>query len=152
MVRKAMFFMVASFVVIGLMAVNLHASSESDAKALVEKAAAFYKANGKDKAFAEFSNKGGQFIKGDLYIFVVDMKGLTLAHGGNPKLVGKDMSELKDADGKYFMKDIIKTAKEKGNGWVDYKWANPSTKKVDNKSTYVQKVDNNVFGCGIYKK
>lgn len=152
MFKRMMVLTVAVFIILGLVAGNLYASTEAEAKALVEKAAVFYKEKGKDKAFAEFSNPKGQFSKGDLYIFVVDMKGMTLAHGGNPKLVGKDMSELKDADGKFFMKEIIKTAKEKGSGWVDYKWANPTTKKVDPKTTYVKKVDDYAFGCGVYKK
>lgn len=150
--RRVMLVLVAGLFLFGLVATDLYASSQADAKALIEKGVSFYKANGKDKAFAEFSNPKGQFTKGDLYIFVVDTKGLVYAHGGNAKLVGKDMSELKDADGKFFMKDIVKTGVEKGTGWVDYKWANPVTKKVDAKTTYVEKVDGYVFGCGVYKK
>ena len=150
--RKVLWVMVACCFLLGLAVSNTYAASQAEAKALIEKGVAFYKANGKDKAFAEFSNPKGQFTKGDLYIFVIDTKGMTMAHGGNAKLVGKDMSELKDADGKFFMKEIIKTANEKGKGWVDYKWTNPVTKKVDDKTTYVEKVDGYVFGCGIYKK
>ena len=125
--------------------------SANEAKTMVEKAAALIKSDGKDKAFAEFTNKKGKFIDRDLYIFVVDFSGLTLAHGGNEKLVGKDMSELKDADGKFFIKEFIELAKTKGTGWVDYKWANPVTNKIEPKSTYIQKVDNYFLGCGIYK-
>lgn len=152
MIKKVIYLVIAGIIVCGLAAGNLYASSEAEAKALVEKATSFYKANGKDKAFAEFSDPKGQFTKGELYIFVVDMKGLTVAHGGNARLVGKEMIELKDADGKFFMKEIVQTAKEKGSGWVDYKWANPTTKKVDAKTTYVQKVDDYAFGCGVYKR
>ncbi len=150
--RKVLWVMVACCFFLGLAMSGAYAAGQADAKALIQKGAAFYKANGKDKAFAEFSDPKGQFTKGDLYIFVVDSKGKVFAHGGNAKLVGKDMSELKDADGKFFMKEIIKTANEKGSGWVDYKWTNPVTKKVDDKTTYVEKVDGYVFGCGIYKK
>ena len=125
--------------------------SANEAKTMVEKAAAFIKSDGKDKAFAEFTNKKGKFIDRDLYIFVVDFNGLTLAHGGNEKLVGKDMSELKDADGKFFIKEFIQLAKTKGTGWVDYKWANPVTNKIEPKSTYIQKVESYFLGCGIYK-
>ncbi len=39
----------------------------------------------------------------------------------------------------------------KGSGWIDYKWPNPVTKAVEQKSTYVEKVDDVVVGCGIYK-
>jgi cytochrome c len=122
-----------------------------EAKALMDKAVAYVKANGKDKAFAEFTNQKGKFIDRDLYIFVVDFKGITLAHGGSEKLVGKDMLELKDADGKYFIKEFIELAKTKGSGWVDYKWANPVSKKIEDKSTYVVKLDDCFLGCGIYK-
>jgi signal transduction histidine kinase len=127
------------------------AGTAAEAKAMVEKGAAFVKANGKDKAFKEFT-EGTQFKKDDLYVFVIDMKGMTLAHGGNPKLVGKDMSGLKDADGKLFIKDMIDGATAKGSGWSDYKWTNPVTKKIDPKSTYFQKVDDVILGCGIYKQ
>lgn len=150
--RKLLWVVIACFFVFGLAISDSYAAGQADAKALIEKGVAFYKANGKDKAFAEFSNPKGQFTKGDLYIFVVDTKGIVFAHGGNAKLVGKDMSELKDADGKFFMKDIIKLANEKGKGWVDYKWTNPVTKKVEAKTTYVEKADGYVFGCGVYKK
>jgi len=123
----------------------------NEAKALMNKAVAFVKANGKEKAFAEFSNLQGKFIDRDLYIFVVDFKGLTLAHGGNVKLVGKDMYGLKDADGNFFIQKFIEVAKTKGSGWVDYKWVNPVSKKIEDKSTYIQKVDDYFLGCGIYK-
>jgi signal transduction histidine kinase len=118
---------------------------------LVEKGVAYIKANGKEKAFAEFTDTKGKFIDRDLYIFVVDFKGLTLAHGGNPKLVGKDMSELKDSDGKFFIKAFIELAKTKGSGWVDYKWQNPVTKNIEPKSTYIQRYEDYFLGCGIYK-
>jgi len=131
---------------------NLYAAGTADeAKVMVGKAAAFLKSSGKDKAFKEFT-EGTQFKKDDLYVFVIDMKGITLAHGGNPKLVGKDMSGLKDADGKLFIKDMIDGATAKGSGWSDYKWTNPVTKKIDPKSTYFQKVDDVILGCGIYKQ
>ena len=129
----------------------LAGGTANEAKVLVEKAAAYVKAEGKEKAFAEFSNPSGKFVDRDLYIFTVDFNGLTLAHGGNAKLVGKNMLELKDADGEFFIKKFIELAKTKGTGWVDYKWVNPVTKKIEPKSTYIQKGDEYFFGCRIYK-
>ena len=123
----------------------------NEAKVLVEKGVAYIQANGKGKAFAEFTDIKGKFIDRDLYIFVVDFTGLTLAHGGNPKLVGKDMSELRDSDGKFFIKAFIELAKSKGSGWVDYKWQNPVTKKIEPKSTFIQRCEDYFLGCGIYK-
>ncbi|RZI44625.1 histidine kinase [Herbaspirillum sp. HC18] len=122
-----------------------------EATALAKKAIAFIKANGKEKAYAEFTNPNGQFKDRDLYIFVVDFNGKTLAHGANPKLVDKNMIELKDADGKLFVKEFIDVAKAKGKGWVDYKWPNPVTKAIEAKSSYVEKVDDVLIACGIYK-
>lgn len=125
--------------------------SAEEAKALVKKAVAYYKANGKEKALAEFSNGKGQFIDRDLYIFAVDQTGKNVASGAQPKIIGKLIIDLKDPDGKHFVRDFIKVANEKGYGWVDYKWPNPVTTVVENKSTYVEKVDDIVIGCGIYK-
>ena len=126
--------------------------SADEATALVRKAVAFLKANGKEKAFAEFSNPSGQFKDRDLYIFAQDMKGKMLAHGGNDKLIGKDLLELKDADGKTFVKNLIEVASSKGKGWVDYKRTNPATKVIESKSSYGEKYEDILVGCGIYKK
>lgn len=122
-----------------------------EAVALTKKAAAYIKANGKDKAYAEFNNPSGQFKDRDMYIFVVDFNGKTLAHGANPKLVEKNTIELKDADGKLFVKEFIDVAKNKGHGWVDYKWPNPVTKAIEAKTSYIEKVDDTLVACGIYK-
>jgi len=128
-----------------------YAGNADEAKAMVEKAAAFLKSNGKEKAFAAFADKNGQFIKGELYIFAIDFDGKVFAHGGNPQLVGKNMSGLKDSTDKFFIKEMIEGAKSKGSGWSDYKWANPTTKKIVDKTTYFMKVDDIILGCGIYK-
>ena len=124
-----------------------------EAVALVDKAIAYYKANGKDKAFAEFNNKTGQFVNKDLYVFVIDWNGTILAHGANEKLINQPTGDLKDADGKYFMRDMVKVAQTKGTGWVDYKWTNPVTKRIEQKSSFVKRIGNEnlLIGCGIYK-
>lgn len=126
-------------------------ATADEAVVLVKKAVAFYQAEGKDKAFAAFQDPKGEFQVKDLYIFVQDVKGGMLAHGKNPGLVGKDLSGLKDADGKLFVQEMMKIAVGPGSGWVDYKWANPATKKIQDKSSYVESVDGLFFGAGIYK-
>lgn len=122
-----------------------------EATTLVKKAAAYLNAQGKDKALAEVADPKGQFVMKDLYVFINDLNGVTLAHGGNAKLVGKNVMDLKDADGKAFIKEMYDVAKTKGKGWVDYKWVNPVTKTIEAKSTYVEKVGDVLIGCGIYK-
>ncbi len=124
-----------------------------EAVALVKKAAAYLKANGKEKAFAEFSNPTGKFVSKDLYVFVYGLNdGVNLAHGNNAKLIGKNLIDLKDANGVYIVKEFLKTANSKtGTGWVDYQWPNPVTKAMEAKSTYVEKAGDVMIGCGIYK-
>jgi cytochrome c len=129
------------------------ASTLDDAKAMVDKAEAYMKANGKDKAIAEFNNPKGQFVKGDLYIIVQDYDGVMLANGGNPKLVGQNHLGLKDSSGKAFVKEMIEVSKTKGSGTVEYNWTNPVTKKIQPKITYLKKMEAGNFyvGCGFFK-
>lgn len=122
-----------------------------EAVALVKKAEAYLKANGKEKAFTAFSDQKGEFIDRDLYIYAANMSGVALAHGANARIVGKSMLELKDADGKFFVKNLIEIANTKGSGWVDYKWPNPVTKVIEQKSTYLEKVGDVMILCGVYK-
>jgi signal transduction histidine kinase len=123
----------------------------AEAEAMVKKAVAYIKANGKDKAFAEFSNPKGKFIDRDLYIFVNDLNGVSLAHGFNPKMIGKSLIDMKDADGKPYVRERIEMIKAKGKGWQDYKFTNPLTKRIENKTTYNERVDDYIVSCGAYK-
>ncbi len=127
------------------------AGTPEQAEAMVKKAIAFYKANGKEKTFTEVNNPKGQFVKDDLYIFVYDMNGKVVAHGFQQKMIGMDLLTLKDPDGKLFVKERIDIAKTKGKGWQDYRFTNPATKKIDQKTAYIEKVDDFIFGCGAYK-
>lgn len=125
--------------------------SAEEATALVRRAADYLKANGPKKAYAAFNDQAGQFKDRDLYVFVIDFSGKVLAHGANPKLIDKDLLNLKDADDKLFIRTMIDVAKTKGQGWVDYKWPNPVSKAIEPKSTYVEKLDDVFIGCGVYK-
>ncbi|MBJ7313957.1 cache domain-containing protein [Rugamonas sp. CCM 8940] len=126
--------------------------SADEAVAMVKKAAALIKSDGKDKAFAAFSDTGNTtFHDRDLYIYVYDLNGVALAHGNNPKMVGKPLIGLKDNEGKAMIKEMIDLAKAKGKGWVEFKWPNPVTKAVEAKAGYVEKVDDMLVGSGIYK-
>ena len=128
------------FVVVGL----AHAQNRSpaeEAKAMLDKAVAFYKANGPEKALATFNDPKGPFVKGDLYIFAVDLNGKILAHGVKAGLIGKSSKEIRDADEKNFIEEMVAVAKSKGAGTVNYKWENPGSLVVEKKSSYIEKVD-----------
>jgi cytochrome c len=134
-----------------ILAEEAHGTAEQ-AKAMIEKADQFLKAHGKEAAYAAFTGKTNGFAEGDIYIFVVDYEGMTLAHGGNAKLVGKNMFNLRDSDGKTFIQEMVGKA-QKGGGWVDYKWVNPQSKKIELKTTLVKAIEGQkaFLGCGIYK-
>ena len=123
---------------------------KSDALRWVEKARNFYKSSGKRISFAEFTNPRGPFVEDQMYVFVLSGKGTMLAHGVNEKWVGEDFMDLKDAEGKFFIKEIVETANSKGNGWVDYKWFEPSTRKMLPKNVYFEKIDEVIICSGIY--
>ncbi|MES2017652.1 MAG: cache domain-containing protein [Pseudomonadota bacterium] len=126
-------------------------ATPAEATAMVKKAIEFIKANGKEKAYAAINDPKGQFRDRDLYVFVYDMYGVTQAHGANPKMLGKNLMELKDADGVYIIKAFLDVGKTKGKGWVDYKWPNPVSKDIESKSTYIEKYDDVLVGAGVYK-
>jgi cytochrome c len=128
------------------------ATAGDEAKAMVDKAVAFLKANGKDKGFAEINKPDGQFVKGDVYINIFSLTGTMLANGANAKLIGTNGSKLKDPDGKMFMKEIIDRAAGEGKGWVEYKWTNPKTKKIEPKIAYFEKYNDMIVSAGTYKK
>ena len=69
-------------------------ASKDEAVAMVKKGVGFAKANGRDKAYAEITNKAGQFIDRDLYLVVYGLDGTVRAHGANEKLVGKNLIDL----------------------------------------------------------
>ncbi len=123
-----------------------------EAEAMVKKAVAYIKTNGKEKGLAEINKPKGQFVDRDLYVFVIDTGGKSLANPSNPKMVGKDMSQLKDADGKYINKERIEIALKHGKGWDDYKWVNPVSKKIALKSAYFKRLGELIVACGIYKE
>jgi signal transduction histidine kinase len=74
--------------------------TKDEATAMVKKAVALIKANGAEKAYAEFSNPKGPFVDRDLYVVVYDMTGKCLAHGANAKMIGRDLIDNKDVDGR----------------------------------------------------
>ncbi len=153
--RKVIRFFVLTAVLTALMAAFASggfADDKDKAVALVKKAVAYYKANGMEKALDEFNNPSGQFVDGEFYVFGYDLKGNMLVNPVNPTLLGQNVMNVPDVDGKLFRKEIIEAAVAKGSGWVDYKIKNPRTKVVEAKTSYFEKVDDLVLGCGIYKK
>lgn len=126
-------------------------STAGEASALVKKTIAHLKKHGKDKTLRAASHPSATFVDRDLYVSVYDLDGKVLAHGSNPKLVGVNVAMLRDANDKYFIKDILAKAAGAGSGWVDYKWVDPVTKTLRDKSVYVEKADDLIVAAGYYR-
>ena len=126
-------------------------ATAAEATAMVKKGVAFIKASGKDKGYAEISTKGGQFSDRDLYLTVYGLDGTVRAHGANEKMIGKNLIDLKDVDGKAFVKERTELAATKPSFWQDYKFTNPVSKKIEPKSMYCEKLDDAIVCGGIYK-
>jgi cytochrome c len=149
---KHIFHCIAAAALVGLSgAAHATNATPAEATAMVKKAVAYTKANGKEKAYAEISNKAGQFNDRDLYVTVYGMDGVVHAHGANEKMIGKNLIELKDVDGKAFVQERVDLAKAKGTFWQDYKFTNPVTKKIEPKSMYCEKLDDVIVCGGVYK-
>ena len=122
-----------------------------EAEAMVKKGVAYIKANPRDKAMADITNKTGQFVDRELYLTVYTMDGTALAHGANEKFVGKNMIDLRDGNGKEHIKERMDLAKTKPSFWHDFTFVNPVTKKIEPKSMYCERANELVVCGGIYK-
>jgi signal transduction histidine kinase len=126
------------------------APNEKDAIALAEKGAQFVRAHGKAEMVARINSKDPEFNQGALYLAMRDLNGITVAHP-TTALIGKNLLDVPDADGKLFRQEMLALARGPGHGWVDYKFRNPETGKVESKRTYVLRVDGVALEAGIYK-
>ena len=127
--------------------------TEKDAIAMAERGAALMKAKGKAEMMKKINAKDPEFVQGELYVDMRDIKsGIVLAHPYNPSIVGKDLTDVPDANGKKYRREIIELAAAKGKGWVDYQYKNPTSGKIEPKTTYILRVDDVVLEAGIYKK
>lgn len=126
--------------------------TKDEAVAMTKAAVEHIRKVGAEKAYKDFTTDKAAWTKKDLYVMVYDAKGVTLAHGGNDKLVGKDMSAVKDPNGKPVIGGLLEKAAA-GGGWFDYDWPDPISKKMMGKSTYALKPPSGegFVGVGIYR-
>lgn len=128
-------------------------ATKAEAVALAEKAVADIQKKGIEEACKDFAAPGGGYIQGELYVAVQDAQCKMVCHPISPKMNGKDMLELKDANGKHFTQEMRDVAMSGKPGWVEYVWPNPVTKTLEHKSTYVLKAaDKYVVSVGIYSE
>jgi cytochrome c len=127
-------------------------ASKDDAIGMVKKGVSQIKAQGADKTYAAIIDKENKdFHDRDLYLVVYGLDGTVKAHGANTKMVGKNLIDLKDIDGKPFVKERVEMAQKQASFWQDYKFTNPESKKIEPKSMYCERLDQTVVCGGIYK-
>jgi len=119
------------------------------AKAMVKKARAYIQKVGAEKAYAEISNPKGQFVDREIYVYVYDKNLVNLAHGGNQKLIGKNLADLRDTDGVYLNKGLLEVA-QKGGGTFKFKFLNPATRTIEVKTGYAEMEGDVMVGSGVY--
>jgi hypothetical protein len=149
---KKLFVLLAAIMLMAGIAQAQDRGTPAEAKAMVKKAVAYVKEVGRDQALVEFNNPKGKFIYKDLYIYAGTIEdAVTLAHPFTPALIGKNMMNLKDADGKPFIKEKNEMGKKYGGGEISYRWTHPQSKKVEMKYLYFEVVDGLTINCGYYK-
>jgi len=150
--KRLLVLMVGMVIVAGaVMASEADSPQGLKSMALVHKAVAFYKQNGLEATIKAVNDTKGPFRDGEYYIFIHSFEGINLARGdGNLKRLGSNVLEDQDSNGKFFVQEMIKTARRDGSGWVDYLFKNPLTGRIQTKHSYIEKIDNAIIGCGFF--
>lgn len=125
-------------------------ASAEQAKSMLWRAVHEFKEYG-DQAIARFNDLNGGFTHDDLYVFVVGLNDRRMyAHGAQPRLVDRDVGDLKDVRGRPIIRQMIDLARTRGEGEIEYRWRNPVTGQEENKRTYVKRVGDYLVAVGSY--
>jgi len=109
---------------------------------------------GKVKAFARFKSSADKFIFLDSYIFVKTFEGVELVNPFSPQMVGENLINKQDANGKYFVKEELEILQNQESCWMDYMWPKPGAEEPSLKMSYIKKTEVKgeilVVGAGFY--
>jgi signal transduction histidine kinase len=150
MPKKSLRICIAAVALLGAAIAPVLAATPDEAKAMAEKAAALVAAEG-DKAFPKFQDPNGEFHQGELYVVVIDRKGVVRSTL-NQKLIGVNMWEATDPDGVKFTQLSWSATEKTPTAWISYKFTNPVSKKIEPKKTWVHRVGDYVVQSGVYIK
>ena len=88
------------------------------AQVLLQRAVAHYQ-DIKDLALADFTGKG-EFVNGELYVYVVSTAGVLLASGGpSSSGIGRNVADQQDAIGNPFFREMLTSAQTDESGTVE---------------------------------
>ena len=122
-------------------------ATKEDAIAMVKRAMVLITERGPEKAYPEITRR---FHDRDLYITVNDLDGKVLAHGQRKDLIGRNLINAKDPDGKLFIKERVELAREQSAFSHNYKWLNPATKEIEPQEAYCERLNDIVVCGGVY--
>ncbi|MDA8133582.1 MAG: cache domain-containing protein [Desulfobacteraceae bacterium] len=127
---------------LGIFALVLSSGAFAEEKATPQEVVAKVKEAAKlisekgEAAYPLIRDPKGSFVWKDNYIFAQNLDGTMIVHI-NPKLEGKNMLGVKDADGKLFSNEMINGVKASPDGfWIEYKWAKPGEKDASKKVAF----------------
>ncbi len=129
----------------------LSEAEDTNLKSLTKRAISFYCSVGREIALAEFMNPGGQFVRGDHYIFALDLDGFMLAHPVNGRFMGLNFLNLRDSDGRSFIREIVENAKRYGSGFAEYRWYDSASEDELLKTVYFERIECTIICGGYYR-
>jgi methyl-accepting chemotaxis protein len=90
--------------------------------------------------------------EGSEYFWINDMHPRVVMHPIKPELDGKDVTDMKDANGLPLFQAFVARVRESGKGFVAYQWPKPGSSAPVDKISYVQGFEpwGWVIGSGIY--
>lgn len=122
-----------------------------EARAMFDQAVSYLKANGPEKSWAAFSNPKGQFVKKDLYVYVIDRQGTYMANGAAANtLVGMNVLDSVDASGTPLFRHMIAVTDKQVEARIRYVWLNRKTNHVEPKNAWLHREGNYILGVGYY--
>ena len=147
-------FSIVVFLVIATTPVSIAAEfgTKDEAVAMVKRVVAKFERDGPEATFAAVTNRDREFKDRDLYPFIYRLDGVNVAHGARPALVGKNLLLIKDPDGVPLIRLMVEMAKGSGSGWLDYKWPNPITNVIEDKTSYFEIMGDYFVGVGVYRQ
>lgn len=106
---------------------------------------------GKEQALADFGDPDGAFVDGNLYLYVEDFNGVTLAHPVHPQKVGVSRMNATDPNGLLLVKGLCDTAAE-GDGFFMFMYQDPADNfTLSPKLGYVKQAGDDWWvGSGVY--
>jgi uncharacterized protein len=127
--------------------------TRDEAVAMVRRVQEKFKKDGPEATFRAINSNAPGFMDRDLFPYVHKIDGTQLVAAGFPVSIrGKNLHDVKDQDGKYFVQEFVRVATTPPyHGWVDYRFLNPKTNMVDDKSAWIERMGDYLVGVGVYK-